>query len=305
MRRRRYKWVPLSPKRSGVARSARAVSGLMMVRPEEVSVVGSEISCQAELIPEDPSVGPHDEVVSLLHGAAEIEHSLLVQYLYAAYSLEMDPKHFTGEVPAKAESLVRMWRDSMVTIAVQEMAHLLTVQNLLRFIGGPLNFEREDLPFKSDLYPFHFALRPLSRATLGWYIAAEMPNDPPSEIFPDEIAKEIAATLPEGRCVNRVGALYERLIALFDKLPDRVFRPQSVAFQARARDWGADSELLVYEIGSKEQALAALVDIGRQGEGFGGLPTRRRTSAGCWKSTVIRSSRVAARSRTGVSSGRW
>src|SRR3954470_978533 len=35
----------------------------------------------------EPPLPPHDEAIFLLHTAAEIEHALLVQYLYAAFSL--------------------------------------------------------------------------------------------------------------------------------------------------------------------------------------------------------------------------
>jgi Ferritin-like len=217
----------------------------------------------------------HDVIVELLHGAAEIEHSLLVQYLYAAYSLETNPDRLDRDAPSDAINLIRMWRDSIVTIAVQEMGHLLTIQNLLHFVGGPLNFEREDFPFKSELYPFHFALRPLDRTTLAMYIVAEMPLDPSPEIFPPEVADAVAKELQEQEdCINRVGMLYERLAEHFSKLDDRVFRPESLAFQARRLDWGGDSELLVREIASRQGALDAIEEIGRQGEGFSGRDDR-------------------------------
>src|SRR5262249_34700218 len=75
-----------------------------------------------------PAARARDAAIFLLHTAAEIEHALLVQYLYAAYSLG-DPKDKT----------LRAWQDSIVTIAKQEMSHLMTVQGLLRFLGGPPN----------------------------------------------------------------------------------------------------------------------------------------------------------------------
>ncbi|MFL6147781.1 MAG: ferritin-like domain-containing protein [Pseudonocardiaceae bacterium] len=37
----------------------------------------------------DPPLEPRDEVVFLLTAAAEIEHALMVQYLYAAYSVHV------------------------------------------------------------------------------------------------------------------------------------------------------------------------------------------------------------------------
>jgi hypothetical protein len=55
------------------------------------------------------------------------------------------------------------------------MGHFAAVQNLLRFIGAPLNLEREDFPFRIDLYPFRFRLEPFSQRSLARYLAAEMP----------------------------------------------------------------------------------------------------------------------------------
>jgi hypothetical protein len=49
---------------------------------------------------------------------------------------------------------------------------LLSVENLLRFIGGPLNFDREDFPFLAFLYPFPFNLEPLTKTSLAKYVAA-------------------------------------------------------------------------------------------------------------------------------------
>ena len=135
----------------------------------------------------DPPLAPRDEAVFLLHTGAEIEHALLVQYLYAAYSLKS-----AKEVPQEHAAKVRAWKRTLLDIAREEMGHLITVQNLLRLVGGPLNLEREDYPFRSQLYPFPFRLEPLSKASLAKYVVAEMPYlaDPQEEI------KEIARSTP-------------------------------------------------------------------------------------------------------------
>jgi hypothetical protein len=85
---------------------------------------------------------PHRYAVFLLHIAAEIEHALMVQYLYAAFSLggPQVPKDRRIEVE------VSQWREIILGIAKEEMGHLMTVQNVLRCLGGPLNLDREDFP---------------------------------------------------------------------------------------------------------------------------------------------------------------
>jgi hypothetical protein len=66
---------------------------------------------------------PLDKTECLLQIAAEVEHALLIQYLYGAYSMalpEKDPR-----------------RKTFSDVAVEEMSHLMTVQNLLLAIGSP------------------------------------------------------------------------------------------------------------------------------------------------------------------------
>ena len=99
-----------------------------------------------------PELSWRDYLIMLLHIGAEIEHGLMVEYLYAAYSLGGD------QVPARQRARVQGWRDTILTVAVEEMGHLLCVQNLLCLLGGPLNFEREDYPWDTPYYPFPFRL---------------------------------------------------------------------------------------------------------------------------------------------------
>src|SRR5438477_7366657 len=119
---------------------------------------GSSALTEHEVPAHDPPLPPRDEVIFLLHIAAEVEHALMVQYLYAAYSLKP-----AAQVPEDKQAMAKAWRKTLLGIAREEMGHLITVQNLLRLIGAPITLEREDYPFRGDLYPFHFRLEPLSR----------------------------------------------------------------------------------------------------------------------------------------------
>ncbi len=212
-----------------------------------------------------------DWTVFLLHTAAEIEHALLVQYLYAAYSLA-DAGFAGPAVPSDAGTLTGKWQQVITGIAKEEMAHLLTVQNLLRFIGGPLNFDREDFPFLAFLYPFPFQLEPLTKTSLAKYVAAEMPADPAQ---PPELIREIvdrATNATGGLPVNRVGLLYETLTSIFEddaKLADSDMRTDTAAaLQASQNDWHGFAPLIVRAVGSRQEAVKALQDIGAQGEGW-------------------------------------
>src|SRR5215472_18062071 len=67
----------------------------------------------------------HGYLVQLLHIASSIEHALMVQYLFAAYSLD------DGVENSEFREKVVLWRNLILSIAKEEMGHLLTVQNVL------------------------------------------------------------------------------------------------------------------------------------------------------------------------------
>ena len=108
------------------------------------------------------------------------------------------------------------WRQIILGIAKEEMGHLATVLNLLRFIGAPIALDREDYPWDSDLVPYPFALERLTRATLAKYILAESPEKWPADVSAAERAEiERLAAGPGKARVNRVGVLYDELTKLF------------------------------------------------------------------------------------------
>jgi Ferritin-like len=245
---------------------------------------------------------PIDKAKVLLATAAEIEHALLVQYLYAAFSLKT-----TSDV-AVQQTALNQWSAELHSIAHQEMGHLVTVQNLLLAIGAPPNLEREALPSIKDLYPFKFKLEPLTQRSLAKYVTAEAPLDAPN-------ISDISAQAQdkEGMPVNHVGNIYALLGVVFsthqeivdggsdqawndhlrtvakaaykqDKRPeawhldDSVIDNQTLTFQAAQADWdrGEPPEATVHQI--KDRAVTArdaIRDIAEQGEGpiSGGTPS--------------------------------
>ena len=127
-----------------------------------------------------PELSAHQYVILLLHIAAKIEQALMVEYLYAAYSL-VGP-----QVPAECQPKVAQWQEVILLgIAKEEMGRLMTVQNIPRCLGGPLNLDREDYPWDSELTPFPFRLEPLTLPALGRFIFAESPIDFQMEVLID------------------------------------------------------------------------------------------------------------------------
>lgn len=243
----------------------------------------------AELPASASPAAPRDEAIFLLHTAAEIEHALLVQYLYAAFSFGNPQKRALadgGDLDPDQHARVfgaTGWNETLVEIAIEEMFHLVTVQNALRVLGGPLNLEREDFPFRGDFYPFPFRLEPVGKDSLARYVAAEMPESPDPAKYPlmPEILERARLANHQGE-INRVGRLYERVDQLLAQVPEAVFRPETAtALQAHPDDWGgtqapdlpADPRARILglfggtQVEAKQKVRAVLGLVAEQGEG--------------------------------------
>lgn len=222
-----------------------------------------------------PEMDNRDYVAYLLTIDAEIEHALMVQYLYAAWSLG------GPQVPEDKRALVAGWQKTILGIAKEEMGHLICVQNVLRLIGAPLYLGREDYPWDTPFYPFPFMLEPASLDTLAKYVFAESPE---AELWrgrlQEDVLRRVRAQVDEPK---RVGALFELLIELVGDdrfLPDETFQADSRPFQADFSEWGRGydgskvpppdagtrPDVLVVPLASRDDAVAALTSISEQGE---------------------------------------
>lgn len=93
---------------------------------------------------------PNELLVGLLHEASQLEHCLLNAYLYAACSLKSHPEEFAtlpDGRPNRRRAIqferTRAWKQSILHVAQEEMAHLHYVQCLIRALGEAPYF---DLP---------------------------------------------------------------------------------------------------------------------------------------------------------------
>ena len=101
--------------------------------------------------PEAPLVIEHREaLIYMLCEAAELEHAIMCQYLFAAFSL----KQGTDEGLTEEElAAVSRWRRSISHVATEEMLHLALVHNLLSAIGAAPHFARPNMPAPAGHYP--------------------------------------------------------------------------------------------------------------------------------------------------------
>jgi uncharacterized protein with NAD-binding domain and iron-sulfur cluster len=218
-------------------------------------------SADDEVLTVQPALTPRDEAIFLLHVAAEVEHELMVQYLYAAYSLDVE------RLAGDQRALVSGWRQTLIEIAREEMGHFLTVQNVLRLLGGPLRFGRADSPHVAALHPFPFRLEPFTRAALAKYIVAESPLHHDVDIS-DVLATAGSAGDDTGRALHRVGRLYVRIENVLQQIEATVPSESSAAYQAVASDWGGGPAMLGVRLATLSEAIAALGQVAIQGEGL-------------------------------------
>ena len=98
------------------------------------------------------------QLVDALKDAGDIEHQLMVQYLYAGFSLKRDPD---DECTDPEYEHVRRWSSTLFMIARQEMEHLAFVNEMLTAIGEPPHYSRKNIGKEGLLSPY------FSSATLG------------------------------------------------------------------------------------------------------------------------------------------
>ncbi|HEU0132141.1 MAG TPA: ferritin-like domain-containing protein [Mycobacteriales bacterium] len=167
--------------------------------------------------------------MDLLSEAAEIEHSLACQYLFAAFSLKQpgDP----GLTPEQG-AMVSRWFDRIVhTVATQEMLHLALANNMLTAIGGAPYLVRPNFPQWDKLYSVGLdsVLTPFSVETLERFMCWEKPQWPgpwdaacaarPLMLSVDAQQLATSATEelnPDAYPYSTIAGLYDRIRACFE-----------------------------------------------------------------------------------------
>jgi uncharacterized protein with NAD-binding domain and iron-sulfur cluster len=202
----------------------------------------------------------YDWIIQLLQISAEIEHSLMVQYLFAGYSI-------TPTFASPEYDMVTGWKSMVLGIAVEEMGHWLSVQGVLKFLGAPTHLQRENYPYRSEFYPFPFELERFSKGTLAKYIIAEMPALPLTDEL-KEILERADLKLFDNR-LNNVGILYEDIISI---LSDTTSIPDSCIKQINDLDtvfgyWSFAHTVIASPITGRASALDLMKKIAEQGEG--------------------------------------
>ena len=205
-----------------------------------------------------------ERILHLLAEAAEMEHNLLCSYLYAAFSLRRE-----GEgLDAAEAAAVGRWRKAIVGVAVEEMGHLATVNNLMVALGGAAHFDRPNFPVPPGYLPasFEVALTPLDEATLEHLIFLERPQSHANSSGREQRTGGKLGATPSARDYETIGELYALI-----RNDLRAFAASSTAgtfvctdSQVNTSETGIPGVVVITDLAS---ALAALGHIVDQGEG--------------------------------------
>src|SRR5262245_37428155 len=229
--------------------------------------------------PEAPFVIEHREaLIYMLCEAAEVEHGIMCQYLFAAFSLKQRADE--GLTPEQLEAVTR-WRRTIAHVAAEEMLHLALVQNVLSAIGAAPHLTRPNLPAPARHYPagVNLTLVPFGERALQHFIFLERPEGMALEGAPgiDAPVHEAVPLMAEGDVVPQpqdfatVGHLYrsieQGLAHLADKFGERNLFVGPPRAQATSADFQWPELIAVTDLASAQRALDTILE---QGEGARG-----------------------------------
>jgi hypothetical protein len=213
----------------------------------------------------------------LLCEAAELEHSLMCEYLYAAFSLKTGPD---DTLPAEHVETVERWRSSVLAVAAQEMLHWALVNNLLTAVGSAPYVARPHMPHQAKGYPagVQLALVPFGERALRHFLYLERPEgmelDDADGFNPSGPALPIMGPtdiVPWGQEFHTVGHLYRSIQAGIWNLADKIGEAQLFIgppeAQATSESFGWPQLVSITDAVTASRAIEAIVE---QGEGARG-----------------------------------
>ena len=224
------------------------------------------------------------ELVPALQHAAMIELAVMLQYLYAAFSI---PTYGAGlDYVRRGEWTVEQlrlvcgdggetrdkgMRSSLLTVAREEMIHFLVVNNIIMSIGEPFHIPSIDFGTINNqlLVPLDFSLEPLGVGSIARFIAIEQPEDLIGEVRREDI---MSSGSPE--CNH----LYRSLSELYGNIREGLQRVPNLFLVEKGRGGGEHHLFLresinavhpdyQLEVDDLASALFAIDVITEQGEG--------------------------------------
>ena len=238
-----------------------------------------------------------EQLIQVLGIASELEHNLMCQYLFAAYSL----KRYPDEGLAEAQlNQARSWGSLITMVARQEMEHLGLVMNLRSAIGAAPAFSRANFPQPVARYgkaDIDSVLTRFSPETIARFQKFEQPHPLPAGFCSMTVAQarqhrehamalwQSAPAVPSAALqpfefkFDSIQALYESVRRAFRDLPDLfIGSPEAQIFGGPGSPYeGLMDDLNQYDVDlvrvtDRDSALQAIHIILEQGEGIQAPP---------------------------------
>jgi hypothetical protein len=223
------------------------------------------------------------DLLYLLSQAAELEHSLACQYIFAACTLKQGTDEGISEAQRRA---IRRWRERIIAIAEEEMLHLALASNLLTALGGAPYLRRANFP-QAKTYTslgLRFVLAPFGEASLRRFICFELPQDfeaQEGEEDWNQICAEVKAEafelaeplLPQKLDYSSIGELYTLIRDGIEDIEERLNErgetlfigpPAAQATGIFVDASGADQLVAITDVTSAQRAIDLIIE---QGEG--------------------------------------
>jgi hypothetical protein len=238
-----------------------------------------------------------EQLWSLLIEAAQFEHLIMCQYLYACFSLKTEPDE---GLTAEQADAVASWQGTLTGIAIEEMLHLALVMNVMTAIGAGPSLSRPNFPRHSDFLPpgVEFALLPFGGDSLTHFLYLERPEGmervdaaefvpavpPPDPVAGPEVMPRVQGFMTAGHLYRGIEQGLSDLAALLGEpvlfvgepraqaTPDRFRYPQLIAVSVfpRLGDLG---------VLDRERVLASPGPSSRLGPAVASLPPAGRSSS--------------------------
>jgi hypothetical protein len=211
--------------------------------------------------------------------AAELEHLIICQYLFASFSLK---RNASEGLPDEVVPTVRGWAKALSGIAEQEMLHLALVQNLLTAIGAGPHLSRPNFPVPPRAFPakLQVALLPFSVEALRHFAFLERPEghaiddaemfaaleqaQPLAQVEEDQIGPIVAD-------FETISHLYRSIEDGLEQLAGRIGEEElfigPIGAQATGEHFRFPELIAVHDLASAREAIETIVE---QGEGARG-----------------------------------
>jgi hypothetical protein len=220
-----------------------------------------------------------EALIYTLGKAAELEHLVMLQYLFAAFSLK---QKVSEGLTDEQKTAVDRWRRTLLEISAQEMLHLALVQNLLTAVGAGPRLARPNFPMPAYAYPagVRIELVPFGEAAIRHFAFLERPEGMDVEDAEGFAAVEQAVALahdetdeivPHLQEFDTIGQLYRSIRFGLERLQERLGAERLFVgprdAQATAEHFRWDELVAVTDLASAQRAIDTIVE---QGEGAQG-----------------------------------